>query len=58
MPKTSAGLTVHLQKRFLEVRGEVIPGETKKILGKLYVVPADERELIAQYRKDFRKSAE
>ena len=29
------------------------PGETKKIHGKLYIVPADVEKLVKRYEKDF-----
>jgi hypothetical protein len=33
--------------------GGLTPGETKKIRGKLYIVPADVPKLVARYEKDF-----
>lgn len=33
--------------------GGLAPGETKKIRGKLYIVPADVQKLVARYEKDF-----
>jgi hypothetical protein len=33
--------------------GELKPGETKKIHGKLYIVPADVAKLVERYEKDF-----
>ena len=33
--------------------GGLAPGETKKIRGKLYIVPADVEKLVARYEKDF-----
>ena len=33
--------------------GGLAPGETKKIRGKLYIVPADVPKLVARYEKDF-----
>ena len=33
--------------------GGLQPGETKKIRGKLYIVPADEAALVKRYREDF-----
>lgn len=35
--------------------GGLKPGETKKIHGKLYIVPADVENLVARYEKDFAK---
>ena len=35
--------------------GGLKPGETKKIHGKLYIVPADVEKLVARYEKDFAK---
>ena len=39
----------------LVVRGGLKPGETKKIHGKLYIVPADVAKLALRYEKDFPK---
>ena len=33
--------------------GGLAPGETKKIRGKMYLVPADADALLARYVKDF-----
>lgn len=33
--------------------GGLAPGETKKILGKVYIVPADVKKLVARFEKDF-----
>jgi hypothetical protein len=33
--------------------GGLAPGETKKIHGKLYIVPADVGKLVARFEKDF-----
>jgi hypothetical protein len=38
--------------------GGLKPGETKKILGKLYVVPAGVDELLARFHKDFSRPVE
>lgn len=38
--------------------GGLKPGETKKIRGKVYVVPADVEALLARYRRDFPEHAE
>ena len=38
--------------------GGLKPGETKKVRGKIYVVPADERKLGERYRKDFPEHAQ
>ena len=35
--------------------GGLKPGETKKIHGKLYIVPADVAKLVERYEKDFAK---
>ncbi len=37
--------------------GGLKPGETKKILGKMYVIPADDAELLRRFRRDFPASA-
>ncbi len=34
--------------------GGLKPGETKKIRGKLYLVPADQQTLLARFREDFK----
>ena len=33
--------------------GGLKPAETKKVRGKIYVVQADEKELVRRYRRDF-----
>lgn len=38
--------------------GGLAAGETKKIRGKIYVVPADEEALLARFRRDFPEQAE
>ena len=38
--------------------GGLVPGETKKIRGKLYIVPADVQKLVARYEKDFPEQVE
>src|SRR5262245_60384376 len=38
--------------------GGLAPGETKKIRGKLYIVPADVEKLVARYEKDFPEQVE
>jgi hypothetical protein len=38
--------------------GGLAPGETKKIRGKLYIVPADVPKLVARYEKDFPEQLE
>jgi hypothetical protein len=35
--------------------GGLQPGETKTIRGKMYLIPADEDELIVRFREDFPK---
>jgi len=37
--------------------GGLLPGETKRIHGKLYIVPADVAALVARYRRDFPEQA-
>ena len=43
------GVCVHSDFRI----GGLKPGETKKIRGKLYVVPADADALLRRYERDF-----
>src|SRR5207244_3352922 len=38
--------------------GGLAPGESKKIRGKIYIMPADAEALLARYRKDFPEPAE
>jgi hypothetical protein len=38
--------------------GGLAPGETKNIRGKLYIVPADVKQLVARYEKDFPEQVE
>ena len=38
--------------------GGLAPGETKKIRGKLYIVPADVPKLVARYERDFPEQVE
>jgi len=38
--------------------GGLAPGETKKIRGKLYIIPADVKQLVARYEKDFPEQVE
>jgi hypothetical protein len=38
--------------------GGLKPGETKKVRGKIYVVPADEKKLVERYRRDFPEHAQ
>jgi hypothetical protein len=38
--------------------GGLAPGETKKIRGKLYIVPADVEKLVTRYEKDFPEQVE
>ncbi len=33
--------------------GGLAPGESKKVHGKIYVLPADEQGLTARYKRDF-----
>jgi hypothetical protein len=33
--------------------GGLKPGERKQMRGKMYIVPADEKALVARYRRDF-----
>ena len=37
--------------------GGLAPGETKKIRGKLYIVPADVQQLVARFERDFPEQA-
>jgi hypothetical protein len=37
--------------------GGLAPGETKKVRGKLYVVPADVQQLVARFERDFPEQA-
>jgi hypothetical protein len=37
--------------------GGLAAGETRKIRGKIYVVPADEKALLERYRRDFPEAA-
>ena len=38
--------------------GGLAPGETKKVRGKLYIVPADVKQLVTRYEKDFPEQIE
>jgi hypothetical protein len=38
--------------------GGLAPGETKKIRGKLYIVPADVDRLVKRYEQDFPEQVE
>ena len=43
------GVCIHSDFRI----GGLAPGETKRIRGKIYIVPADADALLARYRRDF-----
>ncbi len=47
------GVCIHSDFRI----GGLAPGETKRVRGKVYIVPADADSLLARYRRDFPEAA-